>query len=206
MSCLRALLVLVPMLSLLLVGCETVKPVRLANISCAYNFSDINRGEDQKRIDQAIRSVAVGEIAKNGTATHPEYRFVVRDLADLNKIHPAILFKNTGKDKDAGQLQTINAKNPAFTINYDSTDIVASMDTIMSFRVSPGSKLFYKPQGGAEMDITSKVDEAGVVKLQTKIRRGQEFIYARAVKDSVTRYIKINVFSQAVTDIAAKDY
>jgi hypothetical protein len=44
------------------------------------------------------------------------------------------------------------------------------------------------------------------VTFPASIKEGQKFIYARAVKDNVTRYIRINIFSNEVRDIRRNEY
>jgi hypothetical protein len=191
--------------TVLMTGCATVQR-EVPDIACRYQFQDVDREEDQNRVDAAIRSVAIGAVSKTGPTTAPEYRFTVARLKDLDKIHPQILYKNS-KAQDPSELrQTLNARGPKFAITYDSTDISASIEVIVSFNVKPGSQLFYKDQGGSEIDVTPQVDSSGNVTLRTKIQKGQEYIFARTVLDAVTRFIRIDVYSQRVTDIDKKEY
>ena len=89
---------------------------------------------------------------------------------------------------------------------FDSTDVSASATTTITFNVKPGSRLYYKHPGGVETDITAKVDKSGKVSFPTAIKEGQKFIYARAVKDNVARYIRINIFTNEVQDINRSGY
>jgi hypothetical protein len=199
-------LITVAILILGVTGCIPVYR-EIENINCRYFFKDINREEDQRRIDEAIHSVAIPKepVTKMGTGSSPTYSFTVKKLASLDKIHPRILYKNpTAKPKDL--CQTLNAHNPNFTITYESTDILASIEVIVTFDIKPGAQLFYKDEGGVEKDITSQVGPDGKVTLQTKIKQGQEYIFARTVLDEVTRHIKINVYSQKVSDIDKNEY
>lgn len=79
---------------------------------------------------------------------------------------------------------------------------------VVKFSVKPGSKLFYRFEGGSEIDATPQVDPNGEVALKLQIRKGQkeEYIFARTVLDEVSRHIKINIFSQSVTDIDKAEY
>jgi hypothetical protein len=72
--------------------------------------------------------------------------------------------------------------------------------------VRPGSRLYYKQPGGVESDITAKVDKKGKVVLPVSIHEGQKYLYVRAMKDNVTRYIRINIFTNQVQDINRRDY
>ncbi len=191
----------------LFVGCASVQRGKeITDISCRYFFNDIDRAEDQNRIDKSIRSIAKGLVIRTGTITNPEYQFFVENLRSLDEIHPKILFKKTSKMSIEEQQQTLDSKNARFEITYYSTDITASIKVLLSFRIKPGSQLFYKDQGGSEVDITSNVNSSGEVTLRTKIKKGQEFIFARTVLNKVSRFIKIDVYTQLVTDIDEIEY
>lgn len=193
--------------AILVLGAVGCKPVHrdIENINCQYSFADITREEDQIRIDRAINSVAQEDVTKTGSDSSPTYNFTVKKLASLDKIHPKILYKNpTARQKNL--CQTVNARVPSFSITYESTDIEASLEVIVRFNIKPGAQLFFKDEGGAEKDITSLVSPDGRVTLQTKINQGQKYIFARTVLDEVSRYIKIDVNTQKVSNIDKKDY
>ena len=76
----------------------------------------------------------------------------------------------------------------------------------VTFNVKPGSRLYFKHPGGVETDITAKVGKTGKVTLPTAIKEGQKFIYARAMKDRVNRFIRINIFTNEVQDIPQREY
>ena len=91
-------------------------------------------------------------------------------------------------------------------MTFDSTDVSASATTLVTFNVKPGSRLYYKAPGGVEVDITAKVDKKGQVVLPITVKEGQKHLYARAMKDNVTRFIRINIFDNQVQDITKRDY
>jgi len=187
-------------------GCASTRGSRVGQISCHYRFSDVRRVEDQLRIDAAIHSVAVSPPVKTGTAAFPEYRFSVARLADLDRIQPYLIYRQpAGWFWDTPQ-QTLNARTPTLEASFESTDIVASMEILITFTIRPGSKLLYIDETRREVDITSRVDAAGKVTLRARIARGQPYIYARAVKDNVSRHIKIAVHSQQVADATPREY
>jgi hypothetical protein len=188
-------------------GCVSSRSPGVGQLACHYRFSDIRRAEDQQRIDAAIRSVALGAVAKTGTSSYPEYRFTVARAADLDQLQPHLLYRQSaGWRIWADRQQTLNVKPPTCEATFESTDIAAAMEIIVTFTIKPGSKLFYHDEGGREVDITPRVDAKGKVTLHTRIAKGQQFIYARALKDNVSRYIKIDVHSQQVGDATAREY
>jgi hypothetical protein len=193
--------------ALLSAGCASLsRPPELGPIPCTYRFKMLSRPEDQARVEAAIHTVAVGNVAKSGTVSYPEYRFRVARLADLDKLHPLLLFSGARAPLSPGRKQTLNLKAAGVDVSFDSTDVSASATTTITFSVKPGSRLYFKHPGGVESDITAKVDKAGKVTLPAAIKEGQKHIYARAVKDSVSRYIRINIFTSEVQDLPPRDY
>ena len=96
--------------------------------------------------------------------------------------------------------QRLNSHGQSFAIHYDSANLGAAIEVIVHFHVTPGVKLFYKPQGEAEQDISNKVSDSGDVTLPTSIRKGEDFIYARINSGKIDKYIRINVYTQKVGD------
>jgi len=190
--------------SFLLVGCAIVDE-KIENIDCQYKLRNVHRADDCARIDRIINSAALGEVIKIGSPVHPEYHFTVKNLDVLDEIHPQILYEDA-RAESADPRRVFNYANPKFSIEYDTVDITALIEVLVRFKITSGAKLFYKPQGEPEQDITHLVDANGNVALKTKIRRGQEYIYAKVVSGKVQRHIRINVYSQAVTDIDKTEY
>jgi len=187
----------------LISGCATLNQVPAAKqpIPCAYRFKDITRLEEQARINQLILEQAVpGSVEKKGTPAYPEYHFKVARFAVLDTLHPRLLSLGLKGS------QTLNLLAPSVAMTFGSTDVKATMTVTVTFSVRPGSKLFYRDVDGKEIDISGRVGPKGKVSLPTKIRKGQEFIYARAAKDAVTRYIRINIFTNEVKDIEKREY
>ena len=194
--------------ALSLAGCASfnTRDTGIGAIPCTYRFKMLSRPEDQARVEAAIHTVAVGTVTKSGTVTFPEYRFRVARLADLDTLHPKLLYNNPGTMLSSNRKQALNPKAAGVDVTFDSTDVSASATTTITFHVKPGSRLYYKHPGDVETDITAKVGKSGKVSFPTAIKEGQKFIYARAMKDNVTRYIRINIFTSEVQDINKRDY
>lgn len=203
-----SLAVIVP-LTLLLSGCASLAPrgtAGTATIPCTYRFKMLSRAEDRARVEAAINAVATGPVTKSGTLSYPEYRFRVAKLADLDTLTPKLLYKDNRSLFAAERQQALNLRAAGVDFLFDSTDVSASATTTITFSVKPGSRLYYKNPGGVETDITAKVDKKGHVSFPAAIQEGQRYIHARAVKDNVTRYIRINIFSNDVQDIPKREY
>jgi len=194
--------------SLTLTGCVSLfnKPAAVSSIPCTYRFKMLSRPEDQARVEAAIHSVAAGTVTKTGTVSFPEYRFRVSRLADLDTLHPKLLFSNPDALMPGNRKQTLNLRAAGVDVTLDSTDVSATAKTTITFTVKPGSRLYFKHPGEVETDITAKVGKNGQVSFPTTIKEGQKFVYARAVKNNVTRHIRINIFTNEVQDITARDY
>ena len=189
-------------------GCSTLlnRPAGIGSIPCTYRFKMISRPEDQARVEAAIHKAAFGNVVKTGTVTFPVYHFRVARLADLDQINPRLLYSNPDTFFTDNLKQALNARAAGVDMTFDSTDVSASAKTTVTFNVKPGSRLYYKDSGGVEMDITSKVDKKGKVVFPITIKEGQKYIFARAMKDNVTRFIRINIFDNQVEDITKRDY
>ena len=196
------------LLALALSGCATFvgKPTGVSSIPCTYRFKMLSRPEDQARVEAAIHTVAVGKVVKAGTVSFPEYSFRVARLSDLDALNPRLLFSNPDTLFAARRKQTLNLKTAGVDFTFDSTDVSASAVITVTFNVKPGSRLYFKHPGGVESDITAKADKKGKVTLPVTIKEGQKHIYARAMKDNVTRYIRINLFTNEVKDIERREY
>jgi hypothetical protein len=166
----------------------------------------LTRAEDQARVEAAIHAVAVSTVTKSGTVSYPEYRFRVARLADLDRLNPQLLYSNPNTLAPASRKQTLNLKTAGVDFTFDSTDVSASATMTVTFNVKPGSRLYFKHPGGVESDITAKVDKHGKVTFPVTIKEGQKHIFARAMKDNVTRYIRINLFTNEVKDVDRREY
>ena len=192
-----------------LAGCSTTlidRPTGVASIPCAYRFKMLSRPEDQARVEAAIHTVAIGPVVKAGTVSFPEYRFRVARLADLDKLHPRLLYSNPDTLLNASLKLTLNVRAAGVDMTFDSTDVSATATTLIAFNIKPGSRLYYKNPGGVEQDITAKVDKQGKVVLPITVKEGQKHLYARAMKDNVNRFIRINIFTSQVQDITKREY
>ena len=178
----------------------------LPPIPCTLTFKMLTRPDDQARVENAVCTAAAGPVSKSGTASYPEYRFHVARLSDLDAVLPALMYEERGNIFSADRRQALNLRTAGVALTFDSTDVSASAATTITFHVKPGSRLYYKHPGGAETDITAKVDKTGKVAFPATIKEGQRYIYARAVKDNVTRYIRINIFTNDVQNIRQRDY
>ncbi|MDD4102080.1 MAG: hypothetical protein PHU80_05540 [Kiritimatiellae bacterium] len=192
---------------LALAGCSTIRGERPAGpVPCVYRFKMLSRLEDQARVESAIRSVAVGKVDKSGTPAYPEYRFNVAKMADLDKLHPALIYRHNKAWLKLGPQQVLNMRAAGVEAVFDSTDVSAAAKTVITFNVKPGSRLYYKHPGGEETDITARVDKSGKASFTVAIKEGQKYVHARAVKDNVMRYIRVNIFTNEITDIPVRSY
>lgn len=89
--------------------------------------------------------------------------------------------------------------------SYRTADIRAGIDTMLSFKVTRGARLYYVPAPGQnEQEV--KVHADGTVSFHMRIARGQDAVYARTELGVVRRYIRVDVFSGDVTDVTEEEY
>lgn len=188
----------------------------LVNVKCVYSFKDVSNEDDQQKLENAIVSVIGSEFKKSGTDSSPTYSFVAKNAAQIDEIHNNIKELKSGKGKDNLQSKIFNntedqgsafyMEKPEYHVTYGSIGLEAKVEVIVNFKITPGSKLWYKPQGQIEIDITDKVDKKGNVKFATKITKNQEFILGRTSYKGAERYIQVNIFTGEVLEINQNQY
>jgi hypothetical protein len=86
-----------------------------------------------------------------------------------------------------------------------TASISAGIETIVSFRVTQGARLFYVPgPNDPEQEVTVAPD--GSVRFKIRLLKGQEFIYARTELGEVKRFIKVGLFTEQVSEVAEDEY
>ena len=187
-------------------GCRYKIVEDIEEIQCHYKFQNVERVEDRQRIADVIRQSAVPEsIQTLGTATNPEYMFKVKDSSALDKMHPRLIYANpTAQSSDLHQV--FNPSEPFFSITYSTIDIGGQIETLVRFRITPGARLYFKPPGEPEKDVTELVDKDGNVRLPIPLRRDEPHVFARSVSGKVQRFIRINVYTKEVQQIPEREY
>ena len=190
-------------------GCTSTPHLALMdNITCHYTFTGLESQGERDRVAAAIKKYAKDGVitsAPDPAAVSPEYVFTVDRLAELDQLHAELLFTDPAATP-ANLQQRLNSHGQTFSIHYDSANLGATIEMIVHFHVTPGVKLFYKPQGEGEKDITDMVGDSGDVKLLTSIRRGEEFISARIKAGNIDKFIRINIYTQQVESIPSNAY
>lgn len=186
------------------------------NVNCVYTFKDVVHEEDQQKLENTISSIVGSDYEKTGSDVNPTYTFVAENAMQIDDIHNRIgniksggessglsntLFKN-----NASQSSAFYIEKPQYSVSYGSIGLEAKVEVIVKFTITQGSKLWYKPQGQLEIDITDKVDSKGSVRFETKIYKNQEFILGRTSYKNAERFIKVNIFTGEVTEIKKNDY
>lgn len=199
---------------LLMSSCKS--SASLVNVNCVYTFKDVSNEEDQQKLENAIVQVIGSEFEKSGTDKNPTYKFVVKNASQIDEIHKNISALKSGKGEDNIQSKIFNntsdqssafyMEKPEYRVTYGSLGLAAQVEVIVKFTITPGSKLWYKPQGQLEIDITDKVDAKGNVQFATKIYKNQEYILGRTTYKGAERYIQVNIFTGEVREINQNKY
>ncbi|HEX8910905.1 MAG TPA: hypothetical protein VF796_01000 [Humisphaera sp.] len=193
-------------------GCRSAAPrppAYVENAAVTYHFTNVENPADRERVYRIARSVALPDtLDPKDVPDKPDFdlRFVVPRLSALDTAHELILFvPKPGAAGDA-PAQAFNPRGPAFAIGYDTVSIGAGIDVTVRFKVTPGARLFYRAQGGEPIDVTKQVSETGIATIPARINRGQEFFYAKAISGGVTKWLKINIFTQQVQEITQAEF
>lgn len=187
-----------------LVAAQVTEP-DAAPVPCRITFKNVLKPNEQALLDRIVRSFAKGEVLKTGPNEHPVYSFAVSDLKALDEMRPRILHLHAGTNQPVGPT-VFRLASARFEAEYATLDIAASVEVIVRFRITPGARLFFKPDGYVEKELTERVDRNGEVSFPAKIRLGQEYIYARVVSGGIEKFIKINVFTQVMSEIEKTAY
>jgi hypothetical protein len=190
---------------LLAAACTETRKAPIENIHCQVTVVGVQSAQEWARIERIIRASAVSSSLHPTSAPDSsgrQYQFAVKRLADLDAIHAQILYDPNGDP----QRQLFNPTNASFSIHYDTVNLGGGVEVIVHFKVTPGARLFYKPEGDSETDITPAVSPSGDVALKTNIHKGQQYIYARTVAGQVQRFIRIDVYTQSVQEIPGSQY
>lgn len=98
--------------------------------------------------------------------------------------------------------------NCSTTLKVRTASLSGSLSTYLSFKVLPGSKLFYMLDQTHEFSVSpDKIDAYGNVSLNINIpRKKPDFIYARSIKGKSERFIKINLTTGKWQEIPPEQY
>ncbi len=172
--------------------------------------------EDQVKLENAISSVIGSDYKKTGSDENPTYTFIAKNAQQIDAIHENITNIKSGDEakklsseffkSNANQNSAFYIEKPEYRVNYGSIGLEAKVEVIVKFKITPGSKLWYKPEGQLEVDITDKVDSKGAVRFETQIFKNQEFILGRTSYKNAERFIKVNIFTGEVTEIKKSGY
>lgn len=194
---------------ILLGGCAVLENrgnTGVASVPCVYRFKMLSRPEDQSRVENIIRTAALGGmVTKTGTLSYPEYHFRVLRMSDLDKLNRDLVYPEP-RFIWSSPMPALSVRTMGVDTTFDSTAISSAASMSFTFYVRPGSRLYYKDMNGNERDITSRVDGRGKVILPVTLRDRQHYVYIRTLKDNVTRYIKINIFTNQMQDVSRSEY
>ncbi|MEC9373558.1 MAG: hypothetical protein VYC34_06930 [Planctomycetota bacterium] len=195
------LLAAIPLIALaLLSGCAKKPITPIGPIECRYTFANLPSDEERQRVQRAIERYAIqGSVRTRSTGGDFETTFRVSSWSQLERLDPYLAFEPSGR-------RILNRGAPSVAMTYESAQIDASLDVVVRFRISPGAKLYYQPEGRPEEDISQYVSRSGAVAFRVKLRPGQKYLYARTELGAVEKFIRIDVFTLEVEEIPPSAY
>ena len=190
-----------------LFGCHERPQItgHVEEISCTATFKTISQADERQRIYRVVEDYAErNSIDPSDVPNGDQFtlRFKVPDMKTMDEIDAHLRFVDTN---DVIQ-QVMNASNATLSIDYDTITLTGGIKVSVTFKVDPGARLYYKPQGGREQDITDSVSPTGDVEYLATIAKGQDYIFARANSGGVDKYIKIDIHSGAIYQITKAEY
>jgi hypothetical protein len=198
-------------------GCPT-KPAPLVteirDTQCELEFANVHQKAERDRIRQVLLAYAKkGTLQELSPLDQPTFKvaFQIDRLHELDDLHTELVYPLNDPTRSTaahgnGAERAFNNSQQKFTMRYDTIQLGGGLAVIVRFTVTPGTRLFYIPASGKEEEISKLVTANGTVELPTTIGRGQDYIYARTVAGQVKRYIRINVYTQAVEELSASAY
>ncbi len=198
------------MLMTALTGCFHQTPSEsLPRLQCEYRFDEIPP-EDRERVDRLIRYASYGDPVKKGTDAKPIYQFEAKSYEALDRMHALLVHKPFGfPETYKGERRTrrvYSSSRPKLTIKYSDASIDAGIDIRVTFDVTPGASVYYKPEGQPEQDVTKFVGKRGKASVPVSIQPGQKFIYCRIDHRGVEKFVRIDVYTQEVVEIRSSEY
>lgn len=189
----------------ILIGCTYSEPI--GAIDCRLEFQNLDTDARRMRVKRIIEAHAVpGTLSARNTSRGYVCDFRVSDFEQLDKMHPKLTYVWESTWFSKRRRRVLSRGMPTFAMAYEATDLAGAVETVVRFRVTPGARLYYKPEGEPEVEITDRVDASGRVRLPVQLRPGQTWIYARSRLGGVEKFIRVNVFTGEMQEIEQRDY
>jgi len=186
-------------------ACSYSEPI--GAIDCRLEFRNLDTDARRQRVKRIVEAHAVpGTLNARSTSNGYICEFRVSEFEQLDKMHPKLAYVWESTWFSKRRRRVLSRGMPVFAMAYEATDLAGAVETVVRFRVTPGARLFYKPEGEAERDITDRVDAGGRVRLPVQLRPGQTWIYARSRLGGVEKFIRVNVFTGEMQEIERRDY
>jgi hypothetical protein len=190
-----------------MLGCHSRPEItgNVEEISCTANFKTIESADDRKRIYDVVsnwaerNSVLPAECPNSPVFT---LHFKVSDMKTLDTIDAHLRFI----DQNDVIQQVLNGSNATASVDYNTITLTGSIKVILTFHVDPGARLYIKPQGEGEREITDSVGPNGDVEYAATIGKGQDYVFARANNGGADKFIKIDIHTLAVIAITKAEY
>jgi hypothetical protein len=165
---------------------------RITETFCVLSFKDVADAAERARICNIVGRAAEGNAVEPNTVPDSSsftLTFKISDVRTLDKIDGDLRWVMANGKWE----QELNAENPKFSVDYDTTNLRAKIETILTLTTDAGAKVFWKFEGGEEKEVTSSVDLSGTVKIPVVFPRGKTFIFTRSVLKDVQKYKKVSV-------------
>lgn len=190
-------------------GCGPTEPppVHIENVKCRLEFFGLDDRAERHRVLDIVKHYARPEtvqITGDDTSDGISIEFVIDRLHRLDEINEHLM---RDREHRAFRLRPLfNTRDAVFIMRYDSAELEAKVEFIVKFRATRGAKLFIKPEGEPERDISDRIDSDGNVNFKATLHKGRDYIYARTQSGVVDKYIRIDVYTKEVREIPQSEY
>jgi hypothetical protein len=200
-------------------GCSArhkLAPGVISEIRCEYTFHNTVR-EDADRIQRVAERYRLEDypvyIEVGDDSVYCE--FTVYSLAEIQRMHdefrylPQLRQAKYVPDQpgQATQKLAFEELNPVLKLEYHTAQLEAGLTMTVSFKISPGAKLFFAAEGDREAEVHEDfIDKNGNVELPIAIEEGQKYIYGRTILGNITKCIRVNIYTGETQEVSLDEY
>ncbi|MBI5361306.1 MAG: hypothetical protein HZA48_12080 [Planctomycetes bacterium] len=178
----------------------------LKNVSCTMTFENMEAKSQEAILTILNEKAGEGSFkVLNSSAKSITYELNLTDLAQLYNIYKAIDALKTNKMP----MEIVTVKSNV-GITFRTTNISGSITVVIAGKVAPGAtlKLGFNPEDMTDYTDKDKIynKATGDFKAQVPLVKGKEYVYGVSELGAVTKYIRIDIWTGACTDITEQEF
>jgi hypothetical protein len=182
------------------------------DIKCTYRFYNLDRQEDFDLIQHTIRYYSKDGAILNETAgndpsgRYTQFDFILPGIDRLIELRNVLPLRKSKTDKEAGVV-VFEEFTPQYTANYRTVAFSGSLRTVVRFKVTPKSTLYYSIEPDKEIRVPDeKIDPEGNAQVEIRIPKNRDYVYGRIVFGNTERFLRINADTGRSEEISRETY